>query len=77
MMWVGVVACVAVAFSLIMAMVRLKYYVMIRSHIFFYRTQGRSLSTLVNKWLTDALLGDLNDVALVKSGASCLMNMMS
>ena len=49
MMWVGVVACVAVAFSLIMAMVRLKYYVMIRSHIFFYRTQDRSLSTLVNK----------------------------
>ena len=49
MMWVGVVACVAVAFSLIMAMVRLKYFIMIRSRIYFYRTQVRSLSTLINK----------------------------
>ena len=49
MMWVGVVACVAVAFSLIMAMVRLKYFIIIRSHIYFYQTQIRSLSTLVNK----------------------------
>ena len=39
MVWVGVIACLAVAFSLIIALVRLKYFIMIRSHIYFYRTQ--------------------------------------